>query len=275
MRLRFPIAAACGTGLMAFVLGPLVSATGQDEPRPEPRLELPGDQARPDRGGDREGPPVDRLQAELAELRRMLERERDARRQAEERLERSRGEEDRARRGEGYQGDPFGPGLRERTERVEREHVERVEREREREQDRDRERERERGDRRETPGIVAVAEAKVEAARAVLNVAELRLDVARRKSADADGPGGRQIMSDEQATILRLAVAEAEAAVAEARVRVLESEYNLGQVARAAEDSGEDAVVKVESEFRVDDALETAEQVIGIIRRFQAEGRPR
>jgi hypothetical protein len=264
MRLRFPLAAAWGTGLLVVVFGALVSATAQDEPRPEPRLDLPGEQARPDRGGDRPadrgGPQIERLQNELNKLRQMVELERDARRQAEERLERSRGEEGQA-----------GPADRERRERLERVERERMELQ---ERERARDRERERGERRGAPGVVAVAEAKVEAARAALEVAELRAEAARRKFASAER-SERRPLTEEEELVGRLAIAESQAAVAEARVRLLEAEYNLGQVVRVAGEAGEDAVVKVESEFRVEDALETAEQVIGIIRRFQVEERPR
>lgn len=261
MQLRSPLAALCGTGLLALVFGPL-SATAQDEPTPEPERERSGDQARPGRGGDRPadrgGPPIDRLRDELNELRQMLEQERAARREAEERFERSRAEEGRGRPGD--------PADRERRERMERERIER--------QVLEQTRNRDRGERRDAPGVIAVAEAKVEAARVALEVTELRAEAARRKFASAERSENRP-MNEAEELVGRLAVAETKAAVAEARARLIEAEFNLGRARRTAEDAGEDVVVKVESEFGVDDALETAEQVIDILRRFEFDKRPR
>ncbi len=264
MRLQSTLAALCGTGLLALVFGPLAT-TAQDEPTPERDREQPEQQARPGRGGDRPadrgGPPIDRLREELNELRRMLEQERDARRRVEEQLERSRAEEERDRRSDVAE--------QERRERMERERMERLERER----DRDRDRERERSERRDTPGVVAVAEAKVEASRAALEVTELRAEAARRKLASAERDEGRPLTEAEE-LVGRLAIAETQAAVAEARARLIEAEFNLGQTLRIAGDVGENTIVKVESEFGVDDALETAEKVIEILRGFEFGERP-
>lgn len=231
------------------------TAIAQDEP--ELRLER-REGPRGERGPERRpNPEQDELRRELERLQKALKEEGFLRLQAEMELEDSRSRRDRE------------PGERPRPEEGER---------------RDREREvevevkverinenRSEGDR--GPGPVQVAEAQVEAARAALELSELRLEAAQRDFDRVMGDKAR--FPDADPFPLRLAIAEARAEAADARARLIEAEFRLYRARRSGDEVGEVIVTQTKPDFTVDDALETAEKVIDLLRGFRLDERPR
>lgn len=252
-------------------------------------IELPPkqeDEDRPGRSGRAGGV------AEFQELRRLLEQERDSRRQAEERL--ADREEvilelvEKLARAQA-EADELGQVARRAMESL-GEAQDELDQHREHDGHARGDRPSDGHDHAEAPDRARVAEARVEAARSRLEAAEVRLDACRQRVEEIDRAMASGIASAAEGFEGRMALADAQAQLAEARAQLVESEFQLGRVLRGqdgepgSEEDRDEAghapgEVDIDDEgdggIALEDVVDTADRIIDLIRSLDDDDRGR
>ncbi|QDV36105.1 hypothetical protein [Tautonia plasticadhaerens] len=267
---RITRSAMTGASLIALLLALPAPAGARVAIEPPPEQEG-GD--RPE-GSSRTGSEPG-LPEQFRELRRLLDQEREVRRQAEERLAdreqvilelieklaRAEVEADQLREAARAQADhpAAGPG------------------------EADEPRDGPRPGRLDAPDQARVAEARVEAARSRLEAAEMRLDACRQRIEELDRAMASGVASAGEGFEGRMALADAQAQLAESRAQLVEAEFQLGRVLRGQEgDPGPEAdrdEARIEPGVRVggdsdehdygielEDVVDTADRILDLIR---------